>query len=139
MHIWRSKRLPDISKEYAMVNIVLLVIMVSILVMPLVIILVQRFGNFPLTSYMPNCFVETHTGRHCSTCGLTRSIILLYMGRFHESVVQYSYGYLFVIIIAIQLLLRVVPYLYSQAWISYFDISQMTICGLLWCFISHSS
>jgi len=127
----------DISKEYAIANKIILFIIIIFLVLPFIIIFIEQLSHFQLLSYAPKCFVKAHTGHLCPTCGLTRSIFLLYTGHFQESVAQYAYGYLFVLILAIQLFLRSLPLLSNHVCIPYIDITQMIFCGMLWFFIIH--
>lgn len=128
-------RLHDISKEYTLANKSIFLIIIIFLILPFIIIFVEQYINLPLLSYAPKCFVEAQTGHPCPTCGLTRSIVLLYSGRFQESVVQYAYGYLFVFILAIQLILRIIPLLSHRVWVPYIDITQMICFGTIWVFI----
>ena len=78
-------KLNDISKEYAVANKIILSAIIILLVFPFVIILTERLNYSPLSLNNIHCFVETQTGKPCPTCGLTRSIILLYKGHFKES------------------------------------------------------
>jgi hypothetical protein len=128
-------RLQDISKEYVAANRIILAIIIILLALPFASILAERHNYSPLSSNTLSCFVKTHTGEPCPTCGLTRSILLLYKGHFQESVFQYTYGYLFVLILILQLFFRAIPLLSSGVWIPYVDITQMILCGLLWLFI----
>lgn len=130
-------RLLDISKEYALANRIILSIIMVFLVLPFIIIFVEQLNYHLLLSHAPKCFVKVHTGHLCPTCGLTRSILLLYEGNIKESLAQYTYGYLFVLILAIQLFIRSIPLLSHRVWIPYMDITQMILCGIIWVFITH--
>lgn len=127
--------LVDISKEYAAANRIILAMIIILLALPFAIILDERLYPSPASSIAPHCFVLAQTGKPCPTCGLTRSIILLYEGHFQESIVLYAYGYLFVLFLIMQLFLRVILLLCNRAWIPYVDIAQMISCGVAWHFI----
>lgn len=135
MNTRQSMKIIDISKEYATVNLVLISIIFVILAMPYTLILSEYYEYYAFPSYIPKCFVLSNTGKPCPTCGLTRSVVLLYKGQFYKSVVQYSYGYLFVLLLGAQLFLRVIPLFSRRVWIPYMDITQMILCGILWLFI----
>lgn len=128
-------RFYNISKEYAITNKILSLIIITFLILPFIIIFTEQYTNLPIRAYRPKCFVETNTGHPCPTCGLTRSILLLYRGHFQESMKQYAHGYLFVLILSIQLFLRAIPILSHQTCIPYLDITQMICFGMLWLLI----
>jgi hypothetical protein len=129
--------LQDISKEYAVANRIIAALIVIFLLLPFASIISERLGHQSNLFYNPNCFVQKQTGKPCPTCGLTRSIILLYKGYFQESLAQYAYGYLFVLFLIAQLFLRAIPFLSNRVWIPYMDMTQMILCGMLWLFIIH--
>jgi hypothetical protein len=130
--------LHNISKEYAAANRFLFAIIIILLTMPFASILYERLNHSPFSLMTLNCFVTAQTGEPCPTCGLTRSIRSLYKDHFQESIVQYSYGYLFVLLLITQLFLRIVPRLSSRVWIPYIDIAQMIFCGVAWHFLSNA-
>lgn len=130
-------RFLDIDKEYALANKILFSFIAFFLVFPFIVILAENHTHISLLAYAPKCFVEAHTGHPCPTCGLTRSILLLYRGHIRGSLVQNAYGYLLVLILVIQLFLRSIPLLSRRIWIPYVDIAQMVSCGMLWFFIIH--
>lgn len=132
--IWR---LLDISKEYKLINKIILFLIVGTLVLPFIMLLIGQLNHSPSVSYVPKCFVEEQTGHPCPTCGLTRSILLLYEGHLKKSIAQYAYGYLFVLILFMQLFFRLILVLHERAWIPYVDIAQMMICGVFWYLIIH--
>jgi hypothetical protein len=131
----KRMRLYDISKEYAATNRIITIIIIISLLLPFASIFSERLGHpsFLLNTF--SCFVKNRTGESCPTCGITRSIIALYEGHFQESVIQHTWGFLFVGVLFIQLCLRIVPIIVNQIWIPYLDIAQMFFSGLILKFI----
>lgn len=121
----------DVSKEYKMANIIMAILIIIFLLLPLASICLEYLGHPSFLVNNFHCFYKIHTGEPCPTCGLTHSILSLYRGHLQESISYHSYGYLFFILLIIQLCLRVVPYIYIRIWIPYVDISQMLFCGLI--------
>ena len=124
--------MPDISKEYAVANRILAILIVILILLPFASTFSERLGYQTFLLNAPSCFVKNHTGKTCPTCGLTHSILSLYKGHFQESVIEHQYGYLFVAIMVIQLCLRIIPLISKKIWIPYADITQMFFCGLIW-------
>lgn len=129
--------LPNISKEYAIANMIILAIIIIILVLPFAIMFAEQLNYCSLSSITIDCFVKKHTGHPCPTCGLTRSLFLLYNCHFQESVAQYAYGYIFVLLLIMQLFIRIILSLNSLVWIPYMDIAQMIFFGMIWFFTIH--
>lgn len=128
-------RLYDISQEYAVANKIMIFVIVILLLLPPLYIFAVQYNN-SLASFMKlDCFVKGQIGKPCPTCGLTRSIVLLYKGEFYESFSQYANGYIFVLLLLLQLVLRAVPFINIQIITPYLDIIQMILCGLLWIII----
>lgn len=123
---------PSISKEYILANKILTTLILLLVSLPFFCIFAEQHNYSPLSSNILQCSVKAQTGKPCPTCGLTRSILLLYKGKFQESLVQYSYGYLFVLLLVVQLFLRLIPFLADSLWVPYMDITQMIVCGVLW-------
>jgi Protein of unknown function (DUF2752) len=130
-------KLFDISKEYAIANLVILAILSLLFIMPYVFILVEKFKQIPMSTFTPECFIKLNTGKPCSTCGLTRSIILLYKGQFEKSIFQYAYGYIFLLLLSAQFFLRFIPIFGRHIFIPYMDITQMILFAILWSSIVH--
>jgi hypothetical protein len=128
-------RLQDISKEYAVANRVIVVLMVILLLLPFASIFSERLGHPSFLLNTLSCFVKEQTGESCPTCGLTHSILSLYKGHFQESADQHAWGFLFVAVLVIQLCLRIVPLIVKKVWIPYLDVAQMFFCGLILKFV----
>lgn len=127
----------DISCEYAAVNKIILFLILIIISLPFTCIIAERINGSQLLLDSIHCFTKAETGKPCPTCGLSRSILLLYKGHFQESMSQYAYGYLFVFLLFTQLVLRIIPFLSNKIWIPYMDITQMILCGIFWLFMIH--
>jgi|LQYC01.1.fsa_nt_gi hypothetical protein len=134
-----SVRLQDISKEYAVTNRFIVVLMVILLLLPFASIFSERLGHPSFLLNTLSCFVKDHTEESCPTCGLTHSVLSLYKGDFQESAAQHAWGFLFVAVLVIQLCLRIVPLIGKQVWIPYVDMAQMFFCGLIFKFIMASN
>ena len=61
------------------------------------------FSSRPLPTL---CVIRAKTGLECSTCGLTRSCVLLLQGEYRQSLDYHPYGRLIVAFMLLQLLLR---------------------------------
>jgi hypothetical protein len=125
MHLW------EISKEYSLTNIIIATLMIIFLLLPIASICSEKLGYSSLLLNTFNCSYKKHMGESCPTCGLTRSILSLYKGHLQESVAYNPYGYLFFLLMVIELCLRIFPIVYKRLWIPYLDIAQMFLCGLI--------
>lgn len=130
-------KLFDISKEYAIANLVIFAILSLSFIIPYMFILAEKFKQIPISTFTTKCFIKLNIGKDCPTCGLTRSIILLYKGQFEKSIFQYSYGYIFLLLLVTQFFLRLIPIFRRHILIPYMDIAQMILCAILLSSIFH--
>lgn len=125
-------RILDISREYTIANRMVLAIIILLLALPFAVIFAEQHNSSLLSSNTLNCFVKTHTGELCPTCGLSRSIILLYKGHFKESIIQHKYGYILILLLSVQLVIKIILCFRNNALYPYIDIAQMIFCGMIW-------
>jgi len=127
-----GRYIPDIRREYSIVNVVFLILLLAMLVMPILLRLWSGGNEQYINSLLfPGCFVEQHTGHICPSCGLTRSILALYEGDFSKSRFYHPYGFLILLVFSGELILRLLPLIYKNIWIPWFDLSQMILIGWL--------
>ncbi|MCJ7483273.1 MAG: DUF2752 domain-containing protein [Thermodesulfovibrionales bacterium] len=120
-----------ILNEYKFVNILLIIILFILLIIPFFIYIpnISNESNF-LKLTMPTCFVKKTLGHNCPTCGITRSIVALYNNKWGMSIHFNPNGFLIVIALVVQLLLRSIPIIVKKMWVPWMDIFQMTIMGI---------
>ena len=107
------------TSQYKLVNGALLFLIVLAVIAPFTLDIpnVNRYSS-PIKVVTPTtCFVKQYTGKECSMCGLTRSIVALYNGDLDLSIKFHPAGYLFVCLLFVELLLRVIPIVCSNKWI----------------------
>ncbi len=124
----------DIRKEYCLANRILVLLLVAIAAAPVVVNVTAPRGNGSLLFALPSCAVRRHTGRPCTGCGLTRSVLALYRGDFAGSRAWHPAGSLFVMLIFVQLLLRPIYLSDESAWLAWIDIGQAVLTGVLFGF-----
>lgn len=131
--------MPDITAQYKFVNGALLLLIILAVIAPFTLDIpnVNRYSS-PIKIVTPTCFVKEYTGKECSMCGLTRSIVALYNGDFNLSVKYHPAGYLFVCLLFIELLLRTIPILYSHKLIPWLDIGQLIVVAILFKIVAQS-
>jgi hypothetical protein len=120
----------DITNEYKYVNCTLIIILICAIVAPSFIYVPE------LSSYnrgfhwnVPTCLIREKTGRPCPTCGLTHSIVALYNGNFELSQRYNPLGIIFILIVAVELLLRIVPIINTNKIIPWIDIVHLLLLG----------
>jgi hypothetical protein len=120
--------MPDITSQYKYVNGALLLIFFMASIAPFMIDIpnVNKYSS-PIKVVLPACFVKAHTGKECSTCGLTRSVVALYNGDFKLSIKYHPAGYIVVCLLWCELLLRFIPARYSHRWVPWFDLGQLIV------------
>lgn len=131
--------MPNITAQYKFVNgaLLFLIILATIAPFTLDIPNVNSY-SCPIKLVLPICFVKQYTGKECSTCGLTRSIVALYNGDLDLSIKFHPAGYLFVCLLFIELLLRAVPIICSHKLIPWLDICQLIGVAFLFKIIAQS-
>lgn len=122
--------MPNINKEYKIVNIVFTFFLIFLLFIPLAINSINS-----LSQAIPDCFVKTQAGQPCSSCGLTRSILALYHGDYALSQYWHPAGIIFIFIIVMQLCLRLILKISKSIWVPWIDIAQILIVSLIFKFV----
>ena len=113
-------RLPDISREYRRVNLLLFLGLLFSLMVPAI------FDRSTLLQLVPRCPILQATGDPCPTCGLTRSIAALYEGNITGSLSCHAGGLVLVVITAIQLVMRIIPLIArTSRWVPWLDLGQL--------------
>ena len=124
-------RPPDIRKEYRYGNYLLALALAVLAILPLAANLYAslRVGanSFPL----PTCSVLQHTGKRCAGCGLTRSVLAFYNGDLELSHAWHPLGYVFVLWLLLELMLRPFCFAVDSVWLPWADIGQILVTGFL--------
>lgn len=132
--MFHLKKLPDISKEYRHVNLLLLAFIVLFLLYPLGVSLPGiATGFFQLNLPVPPSLLQRYPNLPCSSCGLTRSVVALYHGNLEASLNYNPAGLLIILVAVTQLLLRIllIRFVAKNCWFSWLDLVQLCLCGLL--------
>jgi len=124
--------MPDITAQYKFVNWALLFLIILAIFAPFTLDIpnVNKYSS-PIKIVPPACFVKEKTGKECPTCGLTRSIVAIYNGDFNLSVKFHPLGYLFVLLLFVELFLRAIPICFTHKWIPWLDMGQLVLVALL--------
>jgi len=128
-----SKMIPDIRNEYRFVNVGLVIVFIALLVIPLFVAIPELSAdNTKRIIKIPPCTIKAATGHPCPSCGLTRSIMFLYQGEIEKSREYHPAGFLVVIWIVFELLLRM-RFLWKtkKAWLPWADICQFILSGIV--------
>jgi len=124
---------PNISSQYKYVNGALLLLLIMAVCAPLFFLTPEINGNFCLLKINPlECSVKKNTGKECTSCGLTRSILALYSGDVERSYKYHSAGVFFISCLFFELGFRMVPLLCRQRIVPWIDLIQIliVICSL---------
>lgn len=92
-------------KELKYANSILIFLGVFALLTPIFIKLPNESGKYRFLR-IPECVIKAQTGKVCTTCGLTRSIVYLYRGDWPKSEAYHPYGHIFFIWAALQFMIR---------------------------------
>lgn len=114
----------NIFREYKFVNIVLSVLIIVALMLPFIYNLYLTEKQ-PQHLELPYCILKHHTGHDCPTCGLTRSVLELYNGNFDISQSYHPAGFLIIVFLLFELLMRTIPFLKRSPAIPLCDIIQI--------------
>jgi hypothetical protein len=131
--VMTSAKLPDISSEHRVFNAVLAALLSIAILTPLTVTIpgvARSYG--PISWHPPACRVRQRTGHDCASCGLTRSIATLYRGEWNVSRSYHPAGYLVVLFIFVELILRLVVTRIRLPWIAWGDLGQLVaVCVTL--------
>jgi hypothetical protein len=127
----RPMLLPDIRKEYRYANCALACLFLALAAVPLCANVYGAATGGARAFPFPACAVLQHTGKLCSGCGLTRSVLAFYRGEFALSHAWHPAGSLLVTVIFLQLLLRGLYFAKESAWLPWLDIAQLLLTGVL--------
>ena len=122
----------DIRREYRFANAGLAIVFFTLLIAPFFLYVPESTTEKSLRFIkLPQCTIKTITGRPCPSCGLTRSIVVLYQGKIGMSQDFHPAGYLVVIWLIIELLFRV-RFFWTRTkwWFPWVDISQLILSGI---------
>lgn len=123
----------DITTEYRIVNYLFVLILLCAILAP-VFFYIPSVSNqrYCFSLKPPGSFYTKHTGKTCSSTGLTRSVLALYQGDLALSRHFNKTGCWLITLIFIQLALR--PFIFwtlKYNWGPWLDITQIFISGIL--------
>jgi len=124
--------MPDITREYKLVNVLFIVLILVFLMIPLI-SQTENMGesvSFPLLGSIP-CQIKERTGNLCSSCGLTRSIISLYKGDLAKSQSYHKGGIYLLLLLMVQFCLRFFPVYVDKIWLPWTDIAQIIVFSVV--------
>lgn len=123
----------DIRREYRFANAGLTILFFTLLIAPFFLYVPESKNEKSLRFIkLPQCAIKTITGRPCPSCGLTRSIVVLYQGNIRMSRDFHRAGYLVVIWLIIELLFRTgFIWTRTKLWFPWVDISQLILSGIV--------
>jgi len=122
----------NINKEYKIANLLLAAVLLIFFILPFNFSIIDSNHSI-FSSYIktPTCFVKEHTGKSCPACGLTRSIVALYHGEWRLSRQFHAWGFVIVIFLLFELLLRIVPVLFNKMLLPWIDIGHLIAIAIL--------
>ncbi len=122
----------DIKKEYRVANYFITLILLCAIVAPFLFYIPSVSNKRYIFSFKPpDSFYTKHTGKPCSSTGLTRSVLLLYQGDWALSRHFNKAGCWLIGLIFIQLTLRpFIFWLLRYNWVAWFDITQIFASGI---------
>ena len=95
-------------RQYRILNGTIIILLISAAIAPLCFEIPGKLKSIiPLNISPPTCLVKENTGQYCKSCGLSRSIIALYHGKWSLSHSFHPLGLFFVIILFLELLFRI--------------------------------
>ena len=110
-------------KQYKIFNVIMIAITVTAVFTPLFFDIPGQFKSimpFHLTS--PPCFIKQQTGQLCRGCGLSRSIIALYHGKWALSNLYHPLGIYLVLMLLFELIFRTLCLFFRSIFILIMDI-----------------
>jgi hypothetical protein len=121
-------KIADISHEHKIFNLLLTALLLLAILAPLTVTIpgvARSYG--PISWKPPVCSIRQRTGHDCPSCGLTRSIVTLYRGEWALSRAYHPAGYLVVLFIFAELILRLAVTRIRLPWIAWGDIGQLFV------------
>jgi Protein of unknown function (DUF2752) len=122
--------LPEIAHEHRVLNAVLAGVLSLAILAPLTVKLPGARPSFARFWSIPHCAVRQRTGHPCPTCGLTRSIVALYRGKWSLSRSYHPAGYLVVLFVVLELAARFGFTRARAPWLVWGDIGQLFFASL---------
>jgi hypothetical protein len=125
------KAIPNISKEYKYVNLLLFLVLIVFLLYPTAVSLPDLQNSYlPIHLPAPKSMMHQFPNAPCSSCGLTRSIVSLYHGNLSASLNYNPVGVVIVVLGFVQVIFRVIIAFSRNGFLPWLDLIQLFVCGL---------
>lgn len=120
----------NITREYRFTSAAMGILLALLGVIPFAVPLTESptaVGS--CSTYLPQCFIKDHTGAPCPSCGLTRSVVAFYHGRWELSRSYHPLGWLFAPIVCAELLGRLFVFRSRSALVPWIDLGHFGLLG----------